>query len=157
MDPDLRVDDCHLVHCLRALAYANEGYLKEQRYYNNTTHSQIHSSHTLGTDGPPLLACINRETKIEALTIHTISMGLQRRRHRPRCSARLLLLGLKSIYPPQPFLLNSDPLIPSTTSHRRPKCNFSPWRHPLHPQWLYRSLQRAFAVRTACPLEASKD
>lgn len=28
----------------------DEGYLKEQRYYNNTTHDQIHSSDTLGID-----------------------------------------------------------------------------------------------------------
>lgn len=30
-----------------------KGYLKEQRYYNNVTHNQLHSSDTLGIDGPP--------------------------------------------------------------------------------------------------------
>lgn len=32
---------------------SNQGYLKEQRYYNNVTHDQLHSSHTLGIHGPP--------------------------------------------------------------------------------------------------------
>jgi len=36
------------------LAYQKKGYLKEQRYYNNTTHNQIHSSSTIGIDGLPL-------------------------------------------------------------------------------------------------------
>lgn len=40
-----------LVPSLGSTADTDEGYLKEQRYYNNTSHSQIHSSGTLGIDG----------------------------------------------------------------------------------------------------------
>ena len=29
----------------------SKGYLKDQRYYNNTTHAQLHASPTLGIDG----------------------------------------------------------------------------------------------------------
>lgn len=32
-------------------ANRSQGYLKDQRYYNNTTHEQLHASPTLGIDG----------------------------------------------------------------------------------------------------------
>lgn len=44
------------------------GYLKEQRYYNNTTHDQIHSSHTLGIDGPTFFHSSLSASSIESLT-----------------------------------------------------------------------------------------
>lgn len=52
------------------LAYSNQGYLKEQRYYNNVTHDQLHSSHTLGIHGPPFSCSLLSRPKVSEPLTH---------------------------------------------------------------------------------------
>ena len=49
-----------------------EGYLKEERYYNNTTHAQIHESGTLGIDG---MSSLHLSSYLNAVTTKHLSIA----------------------------------------------------------------------------------